>query len=139
MVNGVTRNVADLKAAAGGKDLQARQLRQFTRLVAQRACPGLVRRAGHEYRHLEFSRQHRQPVNVVGVLVRNQDGGKSSRIVALRAHALDRLAAGNSRVHQNLWCAKLETMVLFPRLPLASTETETPMLEEYSRRLWKRE
>jgi hypothetical protein len=34
---------------------------------------------------------------------------------------------------------ELETMVLFPRLPLASTETETPMCEEYSRGLWKRE
>jgi hypothetical protein len=29
--------------------------------------------------------------------------------------------------------------VQFPRLPLASTVTETPMLEEYSLRLWKRE
>jgi hypothetical protein len=34
---------------------------------------------------------------------------------------------------------EVETIVLFPRLPLASTETETPISEEYSRRLWKRE
>jgi hypothetical protein len=34
---------------------------------------------------------------------------------------------------------ELETIVLFPRLPLASTVTETPMFEEYSLRLWKRE
>jgi hypothetical protein len=34
---------------------------------------------------------------------------------------------------------ELETIVLFPRLPLASTETETPMSEAYSLRLWKRE
>ena len=34
---------------------------------------------------------------------------------------------------------EVETIVLFPRLPLASTETVTPILEEYSRPLWKRE
>jgi hypothetical protein len=34
---------------------------------------------------------------------------------------------------------ELETMVLFPRLPLANTETETPMSEGYSLHLWKRE
>jgi hypothetical protein len=33
----------------------------------------------------------------------------------------------------------LETIVLFPRLPLANTETETPILGGYSLRLWKRE
>jgi hypothetical protein len=38
-----------------------------------------------------------------------------------------------------IFVRELETMVLFPRLPLASTETETPMCEEYSRGLWKRE
>ena len=38
-----------------------------------------------------------------------------------------------------IFVRELETMALFPRLPLASTETETPMPEEYSRRLWKRE
>ena len=35
--------------------------------------------------------------------------------------------------------SELEIIVLFPRMPLASTETETAMLEEYSLELWKRE
>jgi len=34
---------------------------------------------------------------------------------------------------------ELETIVLFPLLPLARTETETAIHEEYSLRLWKRE
>jgi hypothetical protein len=38
-----------------------------------------------------------------------------------------------------IFVRELEIIVLFPRLPLASTETETPMLEGYSLRLWKRE
>jgi hypothetical protein len=33
----------------------------------------------------------------------------------------------------------LEIIVLFPRLPLASTDTETPMCAGYSLLLWKRE
>ena len=95
-------NVADFETVAGGKNFEPRQLRQFAGIVAQRPGPGLVGGAGHEYRHLEFSGQHGQPVNVVGVFVSNQDGGKGSRIVALGAHAFDGLAAGNSRIHENL-------------------------------------
>jgi len=34
---------------------------------------------------------------------------------------------------------ELSTMAEFPRLPLASTETETPMGEAYSQTLWKRD
>ena len=34
---------------------------------------------------------------------------------------------------------ELEIIVLFPRLPLASTDTETPMCAGYSLQLWKRE
>jgi hypothetical protein len=32
---------------------------------------------------------------------------------------------------------ELRTIVLFPRLPLASTETDTPMRAAYSLALWK--
>jgi hypothetical protein len=38
-----------------------------------------------------------------------------------------------------IFVPELETIVLFPRLPLASTDTETAMPEGYSLRLWKRE
>jgi len=34
---------------------------------------------------------------------------------------------------------ELSTSVLFPRLPLASTETEAPIRAAYSLTLWKRE
>src|SRR5271154_899285 len=34
---------------------------------------------------------------------------------------------------------ELSTIALFPRLPLASTETETPMSAAYSSLLWKRD
>src|SRR5450432_1732977 len=57
--------------------------------------------ASHEYRHLEFSGQHSQTVNVVRVFVRNQNGGQGVRIFAQGAHALDGFATRNSRVHEN--------------------------------------
>ena len=131
-------NIANLQLASRGKNLRPRELRQLTRLVTQSPRPGLMGSAGHEHRHLKFSGQHRQPVNVIRVFVSNQDGGKRARIVALGAHALHGLAAGNASVHQNLRPRTGDDGAV-PRLPLASTETETPMSEEYSRRLWKRE
>ena len=38
-----------------------------------------------------------------------------------------------------IFVRELETIALFPRLPLASTDNETPMPEGYALRLWKRE
>jgi hypothetical protein len=38
-----------------------------------------------------------------------------------------------------IFVRELETIELFPRLPLASTEIETAMVAGYSLRLWKRE
>ncbi len=41
----------------------------------------------------------------------------------------------STRIH----VVELCTIELFPRLPLASTETETPMNAGYIQQLWKRE
>src|ERR1700676_5198327 len=60
-----------------------------------------MRSSSHEHRDLQLPRQHQQAVNVVGMLVRNQNCGKRMRIGSRSLHALESLAAGNSRVHEN--------------------------------------
>jgi len=95
-------------------------------LRSARAMPRASPR--HEDRDAKFLGQHGQAVNVVGMFVRNKNGGERLRIFAQRLHAFESLAQempASTRMRVRV----LATNAQFPRLPLASIETVTPMLQ----------
>jgi len=58
---------------AGFEALELLQLRLLALLVAHGARPRLVCRSRHEHRDAQLFRQRGQPVNVIGMLVRDQN------------------------------------------------------------------
>src|SRR5581483_8213456 len=96
------RNIADLEAVSRLELLKSFQLRSHTSVVPHRPLPRLIRGTGHEDWDAQLLCQRCQSVNVVAVLVGDQDRRQRIRIIAKRLHAFECLAAGNSRVDQDL-------------------------------------
>src|SRR5258708_37450356 len=92
------RNVADLKAMAGFEALILLELRPLTLLMSNRPRPGLVRRAGHVDRDAQLLCQRGQSIDVVGMLMRDQNGRERVRVLSQSLHALESLAAGDAGV-----------------------------------------
>ena len=97
-----------------------------------------MRGSRHEHGDVQLPGQNQQSINVIGMFMSNQNGGKRMRIIpgaCMRLKVSRQEIPASTRIH----VVELGTIALFPRLPLASTETETPMAEEYAFPLWKRE
>ena len=73
---------------------------------------------------------------MVSVFVGDHDGGSecgSSPASFMRLKVSRQEMPASTRILVD----ELRTIMLFPRLPLASTETDTPMRAAYSLALWK--
>src|SRR5258708_33809099 len=71
---GLYRNVAYLEAAAGFEFFQPFELWALAALIADGSRPGLVSRPRHEDWDTQLLGQRGQAVDVVGMLVRDQNG-----------------------------------------------------------------
>ena len=61
----------------------------------------MVGGAGHVDRHGELLRQSVEPTNVVGMLVRNDDGREGTRVLAAGFDATKSFTPGKAGVNQN--------------------------------------
>src|ERR1041385_5024117 len=106
-VGGVVRDgeghdldIANVKAAAGRKNLEPGKLRRFSRRVADRAGPSLMRSAGHENWNIEFLGESGQTIDMIAMFMRNDDRRKRVGIFAGRFHAFECLAARDTSIDQ---------------------------------------
>src|SRR5215467_2309985 len=108
-VGGVVRNgerlhrdIAHLKCMSRLEALEPFQLRSYPVLIPHGACPCLLRRSRHENRNAQLLRESSQSVNMIAVLVGDQNRRKRMRIVPQRLHSLERLAARDAGIDQDL-------------------------------------
>ena len=84
-----------------------------------------MRRRGQEDRHVQLGRQPLQSGNMVGVLVGNQDRGNFLHALAERARSRLKVSRPDRPASTRMRVALVATSAQFPRLPLASTDTDT--------------
>jgi hypothetical protein len=95
-------DVADLEGAAGGERLPTRDRDAVAGAVTRKLLIRVIRWAGDVNRDLEPLGQYVQSTDVVGVLVRDEDGVDAVWIKAAQNHAPQKLAAGETCVHQQV-------------------------------------
>ena len=99
----------------------------------------MMRRRGQKDRHIQLGCQPLQAGNMVGVLMRNQDRGNFLGALARARRSRLKVSRPERPASTRMRVALVATSAQFPRLPLASTDTDTPIAVAYPQRLWKRE
>src|SRR2546423_12546907 len=73
---GLDFNITNLEASAGGKTFALRQCGNLALFVAHGPAPFAVSGFSQKNWHVQFGSEPMQSGNMVGMLVRNQDGGQ---------------------------------------------------------------
>lgn len=98
---GLNLDVADAEAATREKMLGLGELGRFAVFIPASSIPGMMRAFGKVDRNIQLCCETLEASHVVGVLVRDQDGGNVFRTLAQSAQALESLSTGESCIHQN--------------------------------------
>ena len=94
-------DVANAKAAASVEMLRLREFGWFAGVISASAIPGMVRTFGQVDGNIQLLCQALESGNMVGVLVRDQDGGNFFGALAKTFQTLKSFAAGEAGIDQN--------------------------------------
>src|SRR5581483_2595470 len=94
-------DVADLETVPGRKKLDAIGVWRLPGAVSHTAHPRVMRRPGHEHRHVQFAGYYQEAVNMIRVFVCNHHRTERLRIGTLRFQPLESFAAGDTCIDQN--------------------------------------